>query len=280
MDYDKLFKGVRNMNKFEKTIRQFISCIIPSKQLRQIIRGKILINNIQNNGINNKIKLPKTFKNINIKLEGNNNSVEVQDARELLGVLDIQITGDNNHVEIDSFANFTGCYNITLYGNNSNICSGKNLHTFDFLNIMIGKNHPNFGMVDNVNVKLGNDISIETLNAYTFNSNSSIAVGDDCMIARNVILYHTDSHPVYDITSNEIINKVRDMNIGNHVWLGENAVILKNVQVPNGCIVGYNSVVAKSFNEDNIVIAGNPAKKTKDNIEWARSDSEYIKNLI
>lgn len=48
--------------------------------------------------------------------------------------------------------------------------------------------------------------------------------------------------------------------IGNNVWLSANVIILPGVRIGNNCIVGAGSVVTKSFEEDNLIIAGNPAK--------------------
>ena len=48
--------------------------------------------------------------------------------------------------------------------------------------------------------------------------------------------------------------------IGENCWIGANAVILPEVKLLPGTIVGAGSVVTRGFGESNIVIAGNPAK--------------------
>ena len=50
--------------------------------------------------------------------------------------------------------------------------------------------------------------------------------------------------------------------IGNNVWIGDNAVILPNVTLGDGCIVGAGAVVTKSFPAGS-VIGGNPARLLK-----------------
>ncbi len=59
------------------------------------------------------------------------------------------------------------------------------------------------------------------------------------------------------------------MIIGNHVWIGENALILKGVKIGDNSIVGAGSVVTKDV-PNNSIVAGNPARIIKNNINWER----------
>lgn len=49
--------------------------------------------------------------------------------------------------------------------------------------------------------------------------------------------------------------------IGDNVYIGPGAKIFGNIKIGNNIAVGANAVVNKSFEEDNITIAGVPAKK-------------------
>lgn len=51
--------------------------------------------------------------------------------------------------------------------------------------------------------------------------------------------------------------------IGNDVWIGNNAIILQGVDLPNGTIVGAGSVVTKTPSNSFSVMAGNPAREIK-----------------
>lgn len=51
--------------------------------------------------------------------------------------------------------------------------------------------------------------------------------------------------------------------IGDHCELGPGVKIIKPVRIGSGVKIGANAVVNKDFNEDNIVIAGVPAKVVK-----------------
>ena len=99
------------------------------------------------------------------------------------------------------------------------------------------------------------------------------------MFAGNITIFNTDAHPIYNLTTKQIVNKVGTLEIQDNVWIGMNTTILKNCCIPKGCIVGMGSVVTKKFNNTNCIIAGNPAKIIKENIYWRSNGSQgYIQN--
>lgn len=89
-------------------------------------------------------------------------------------------------------------------------------------------------------------LSIAHRGTIIINSNSRI--GCNCRIHVGVVLGTIpgvpDAAPV----------------IGNDTYIGPGAKLYGNIKIGNGCVVGANSVVNKSFTEDNICIAGAPAK--------------------
>lgn len=94
-----------------------------------------------------------------------------------------------------------------------------------------------------------------------------IQIGDGTMIAWQSILMDTDQHAIYNF-DNTIINQDKKITIGNDVWIGAKSFILKGSAIPNGCIVGANTTISKEFIQKNTIIAGNPAKILRDNIQW------------
>lgn len=52
--------------------------------------------------------------------------------------------------------------------------------------------------------------------------------------------------------------------IGDNVIIGAKSVIIGGVTIANGVAIGANSTVTKSFFEENITIAGSPARKISD----------------
>lgn len=53
--------------------------------------------------------------------------------------------------------------------------------------------------------------------------------------------------------------------IGDNVFIGTGAKIIGDISIANNCVIGANSVVVKSINENGITVAGVPAKKISEN---------------
>ena len=66
------------------------------------------------------------------------------------------------------------------------------------------------------------------------------------------------------------LNPAKDIIIDSHCWVGLNCIILKGSYIHSKCIVGAGSVCNKNYFETNCIIAGNPAKVAKKDINWDR----------
>lgn len=95
----------------------------------------------------------------------------------------------------------------------------------------------------------------------------SITIGNDVLTGSNILI--TDhSHGETSKALLEMHPSLRPLSskgpvvIGDRVWIGENAIILPNVTLGDGCIVGAGAVVTKSFPAGS-VIGGNPARLLK-----------------
>lgn len=51
--------------------------------------------------------------------------------------------------------------------------------------------------------------------------------------------------------------------IGDNVFIGMNAILIGPVRIADNCLIGAGSVVTKSFINQNMAIAGNPAREIK-----------------
>lgn len=87
--------------------------------------------------------------------------------------------------------------------------------------------------------------------------------GKNVAIARDVIIRDTDGHEILD----EKHRMVQEIKIGNNVWIGARAMIMKGVTIGDGAIIAAGAIVTKDVPPKTIV-AGVPAKVIKENIEW------------
>ena len=81
---------------------------------------------------------------------------------------------------------------------------------------------------------------------------------------------------MYDKNTNKRINEGDIITIGNHVWLGMRAIILKGVNIEDNSIVAGGSIVTKDV-KANTIVSGSPAKQIRENIYWTRE--EVMKRL-
>ena len=98
------------------------------------------------------------------------------------------------------------------------------------------------------------------VNALT--SKCRIEIGDDTMIAANVIIVDSDFHAAWPpeqrwTSSTNAFDK--EVVIGRRVWIGMNTVVLKGSRIGDNSIIGAGSVVSGDI-PANVLAAGNPAR--------------------
>lgn len=108
--------------------------------------------------------------------------------------------------------------------------------------------------------------------------NESLKIGNDCLFSWGIKLRTSDGHSVVDLKTSKAINLPEDIVIGDHVWIGEDVKFLKGSIIPNNCVVGSGSIVTKKFSDENVVIAGCPARIMRRGITWDRRRPEEFNN--
>lgn len=97
---------------------------------------------------------------------------------------------------------------------------------------------------------------------------NQITIGNNVTFGRDVKIIDSDFHCIRD-SQKEVINPSMPVIIGDNVWLGQSATVLKGVTIGNGAIVAANAVVTKDV-PAGCIVAGNPAKVIKENVTWKR----------
>ncbi len=103
-------------------------------------------------------------------------------------------------------------------------------------------------------------------NGCMFTVNRHVEIGEYCNIAGGTTIADSDGHPAEwdrraghdELTPEE----VGDIKIGNHVWIGRDAQILKGVTIGDRAIVGAGSVVISDVPAD-MTAMGSPARLIK-----------------
>jgi acetyltransferase-like isoleucine patch superfamily enzyme len=113
-----------------------------------------------------------------------------------------------------------------------------------------------------VGVNVGEDCRI-----YTRNFGSEpflINIGNKVTVTSGVkILTHDGATWLITNKNGKRYQKYAEVNIGNHVFIGVNSIIMPGVTVGDRVVIAAGSVVTKSISS-NSVVAGVPAKKIMD----------------
>jgi len=119
----------------------------------------------------------------------------------------------------------------------------------------------------NFDIEIKGRLSIGSRNYFNKNIKivclEKIKIGDDCIIADSVHLYdHDHKYSDLGLLINEQGYITKPILIGNNVWIGAKATILKGVTIHDGAIIAANAVVNKDV-PSNAIVAGNPAMIVK-----------------
>jgi acetyltransferase-like isoleucine patch superfamily enzyme len=82
----------------------------------------------------------------------------------------------------------------------------------------------------------------------------SVTIGRDCKIARDVIIMDTDQHELPGMRL-----QVAPVEIGDRVWIGARAIVLKGVHIGHDSVVAAGAVVTHDV-PPHTIVAGIPAR--------------------
>jgi acetyltransferase-like isoleucine patch superfamily enzyme len=156
---------------------------------------------------------------------------------------------------------------------------GKNVHTGVYIHWVQGSGDLVLGndvtvdgkccftfaarLVDRPTLSIGDHSDIG--HGCTFTVGDRITIGRHCMIASGVLMFDSPGHPLDPVMRRAGMpperTAVRPIIIEDNVWIGTGAAIFPGVRIGKNSVVAARSVVISDVPE-NVVVAGNPARKT------------------
>lgn len=108
-------------------------------------------------------------------------------------------------------------------------------------------------------IQIGDDVLMSP--GSRLSASDEIVIGNAVMMANGVYITDSDWHTIYDRTKRD--ERVTPVHIGDNVWLGDHATVLKGVTIGENSVVAARAVVTRDV-PANVVVAGNPAKVVKE----------------
>lgn len=174
------------------------------------------------------------FKNSQITINGQNNILFCEDG----------VTLHNSRID------FNGENSVLYLSNNS----------FDYsVNISINGNNVCF---------IGKNNFFNGITTIVLSESENVVIGDDCLFSYGISIRVADGHLIYHTKTKERLNFTKSIFIGDHVWLGQNAIILKGTHIGSGSIIGAGAVLSNKVVASNTTFAGSPARLIKEDTFW------------
>lgn len=197
-----------------------------------------------------------------IHVENSDNSIIVEDGVALYGV-NIRVFGEDNQIIIARGSTFRNS-EILIKGNHNKIIIGNNVSGYNVA-FHIGQ--------DNNEVHIGNGTTLHGRNYHAVHfelyESSKIIVGTDCMFSNEIQIKSSDSHSIVDLDGNRL-NPAKDIIIGDHCWICSGVLILKGTHISEHSVIAAGTVCTKKYMESNCILAGNPARVVKKQVDWNR----------
>ena len=188
--------------------------------------------------------------------------------------LALGIVGKNNKVTIEMPITFVNTQ-ISVVGDNN---------VFSIKNTPVMVKDANFYIADGSEVYIDENSSVGQGNFRlvangNYEDKHKVTIGKNFRAALDTVIRTSDGHTVLDFETNLATNEPKDIIIGDNVWIMTRCMLAKGAKIPSNSAVAAYSFVNKSFDEENILLAGIPAKILKHNFKWdVRSYGQYMRD--
>lgn len=215
------------------------------------------------------------LENFDLYINGSNNKIriKIKERKDIVNFLRkeglyLAITGCNNFVDLGLIRY---CTNPLL--NNT----GLQLYVGGMAEVFEDENSKNS---NGCSVVIGDNTVFCGTRIYLQDDNSSVKIGKDCVFSSGIDVWCTDVCTIMDLGGNPI-NRGQNIEIQDHILVGKDSKIGKNTKISKDSVIGWGSVVKGVFEQSNVIIAGNPAKVVKSDINWDLRDlNSYEKQTI
>lgn len=115
---------------------------------------------------------------------------------------------------------------------------------------------------------------------------TNIIIGDNNMFSRDIWIRTGDAHPVFSTKDKKRLNYPKDVIVGDHIWIGQDSMILKGSIIGSGSIIGAKSLCSGKTYYSNSSYGGSPARIISeegsiffDKTDLNSADKEQIKKF-
>ena len=244
---------------------------IPRKIDRQNFRNKFLKLNFQEieTIVQNEAFVEDDFKrdeNGNVYVLINEDGTRVYNPK--IEGLEVSFKGRGHTCKIIGKHNFQKC-RIAFTEDNASFIFKPSVHRIFNLSCTLGRNNT---LVINDNFSCyGADFRI------TCALGTWCRIGKDCMFAEKIMLRTGDGHAILNSKTKKVINKGRNVFIGDHTWLGYDVKVFKGSIYGSNNIVGAGSMLTRLYKANNAILAGNPAELKRIGVNWDRQTPDYYR---
>lgn len=196
-------------------------------------------------------------------------------AKEQIGEL------QNNRIEgtapemINSTITFNGTNNILFCGENVKLRNSSIKFNASNSVIFLASSRNEYLLDASINnnsvLYLGRNSYFNGVMHIVISEETNVVIGDNCLFSFGIWLRTADPHLIYSCETKERLNFSKSIFIGDHVWIGQDAMLLKNSFIGSGSIVAAKALVAGKQIPSNTSWGGNPARQLSEGIFWEGS---------
>ena len=141
---------------------------------------------------------------------------------------------------------------------------GQNVHVHIGDNCVLG--HLEIHAAGGNRVSIGDRSGFNGRVRLLMHEPGDITIGMNCLIGQSDFTI-SDMHSIVDIASGRRTNPAASIALGDHVWVGEGALVLKGVKIGADSVIGARAVVTQDIPQQSVA-AGTPARVIRSGVTW------------